>query len=122
MQGVRVLVVEDESPIAMLLEDMLETLGCVVSGCAASVAEALRLGADGEFDVALLDMNLAGEVVLPVAHVLEAREAAFVFVTGYGEQGVPDRFRGRPVVSKPFLINELAASISLALEARPARG
>jgi CheY-like chemotaxis protein len=112
---VRVFLVEDESPIAMLVEDMLEALGCVVACSAANVAEALRTGAAAEFDLALLDMNLAGESALPVAELLRTQGRRFVFVTGYGGGGVPDAFRGRPVVAKPFVRAELAGAMTAAL-------
>ena len=98
----RVLVVEDESLVAMLLETMLEDLGCVTVGPVASVDEALGVAAGGDIDAALLDVNVAGTPVFPVAEALEARGIPLVFSTGYGEGGLPEQWRGRPTVQKPF--------------------
>ncbi|HEV2083218.1 MAG TPA: response regulator [Brevundimonas sp.] len=98
----RVLVVEDESLVAMLLETMLEDLGCVPVGPVASVDEGLRLAQEDGLDAALLDVNVAGTPVFPVAEALEARGIPLVFSTGYGEGGLPENWRGRPTVQKPF--------------------
>ncbi|GAA0869343.1 response regulator [Brevundimonas basaltis] len=101
--GRRVLVVEDESLVAMLLETILEDMGCVPVGPAATVDEGLRLsGAEEPLDAALLDVNVAGKQVFPVAQALKARGVPFVFSTGYGEGGLPDEWRGQPTLQKPF--------------------
>jgi CheY-like chemotaxis protein len=102
MSGRRVLVVEDESLVAMLLETMLEDMGCVPVGPAATIDEALKLVDSETFDAALLDVNVAGQPVFPVARALEARGIPLVFSTGYGEGGLPEAWRGRPTVQKPF--------------------
>lgn len=102
MSGRRVLVVEDESLVAMLLETMLEDMGCVPVGPAATIDEALKLVDQETFDAALLDVNVAGQQVFPVARALEARGIPLVFSTGYGEGGLPEAWRGRPTVQKPF--------------------
>ena len=117
LQGLRVLVIEDESPIAMLLEDMLADIGCTVSASAGSLAEAREVVARGGFDFALLDVNLAGERVFPIARSLADAAIPFAFVSGYGEEGLIAAFRDRPVVAKPFRLSQLAAVISAALEA-----
>jgi CheY-like chemotaxis protein len=101
-RGTRVFIVEDEAMIRMLLEDMLGELGCLIAGSAGSMAEALAAARDGDFDVALLDVNLQGENTGPVAEVLQARGVPFVFATGYGAQGLPEAFRDRPALKKPF--------------------
>lgn len=98
----RVLVVEDESLVAMLLETMLEDLGCVPVGPASSVDEGLRLVGTERIDAALLDVNVAGTPVFAVAEALEARGIPLIFSTGYGEGGLPESWRGRPTVQKPF--------------------
>ena len=101
--GRRVLIVEDESLVAMLLETILEDMGCTPVGPAATVDEALRLAADAEpIDAALLDVNVAGRQVFPVAEALRDRGVPFVFSTGYGEGGLPDEWRGQPTLQKPF--------------------
>ncbi len=101
--GRRVLVVEDESLVAMLLETILEDMGCVPVGPAATVDEGLQLvGGDEPLDAALLDVNVAGKQVFPIAEALKARGVPFVFSTGYGEGGLPDEWRGQPTLQKPF--------------------
>lgn len=101
--GRRVLVVEDESLVAMLLETILEDMGCVPVGPAATVEDGLRLAAGDEpVDAALLDVNVAGRQVFPIAEALKARGVPFVFSTGYGEGGLPDQWRGLPTLQKPF--------------------
>lgn len=101
--GRRVLVVEDESLVAMLLETILEDMGCVPVGPASTVDEGLQLAAGGEpLDAALLDVNVAGRQVFPIAEALKARGVPFVFSTGYGEGGLPDEWRGQPTLQKPF--------------------
>ena len=103
LEGRRVLLVEDESLVAMLLETILEDMGCMPVGPASNVEDGRRL-AEGEADLAcaLLDVNVAGETVFPVAHALKARGVPFVFSTGYGEGGLPDEWRGHPTIQKPF--------------------
>ena len=101
--GRRVLIVEDESLVAMLLETILEDMGCVPVGPAATVDEGLALVADpAPIDAALLDVNVAGRQVFPIAEALKARGVPFVFSTGYGEGGLPDEWRGQPTLQKPF--------------------
>jgi CheY-like chemotaxis protein len=106
-QGLRVLVVEDEAAIAMWIEDVLQDMGCVITGSAATVAEALRLVQQGGFDFVLLDMNLAGAKVEAVAHALAAAGIPFAFASGYGRAGLPDGLQDRPVLQKPFLSADL---------------
>ena len=100
--GRRVLVVEDEALVAMLLETILEDMGCIAVGPAATVDEGLRMAADEAVDAALLDVNVAGRQVFPVAQALKDRGVPFVFSTGYGEGGLPDEWRGQPTLQKPF--------------------
>ncbi|HYC97675.1 response regulator [Brevundimonas sp.] len=101
--GRRVLIVEDESLVAMLLETIMEDMGCTPVGPASTVDEGLRIVTDGEpLDAALLDVNVAGRQVFPVAQALKDRGVPFVFSTGYGEGGLPDEWRGHPTLQKPF--------------------
>src|SRR5262245_2929232 len=103
LAGRRILVVEDEMVVAMMLEDMLADLGCEVVGVANRVAKALAMIEDGMvFDAAVLDINLHGEKSFPLAAALAARGRPFVFSTGYGQRGVPDEFRRVPLVEKPY--------------------
>ena len=87
LAGKRVMVVEDEMLIALLVEDMLEDAGCIVVGPFACVSDALAAAKTEVVDLALLDVNVAGEKVFPVAHALEARGVPFLLLTGYGESG-----------------------------------
>lgn len=103
LNGRRVLVVEDESLVAMLLETILEDMGCTPIGPAATVDEGVEQVSSGQpIDVALLDVNVAGREVFPVAEALRTRGVPIVFSTGYGEAGLPDAWRGTPTLQKPF--------------------
>jgi CheY-like chemotaxis protein len=111
----RVLVVEDQLMIRMLLEDMLDELGYSVAAQAGRLDEALVVADAGGFDVAILDVDLNGEAIGPVAEALAARGTPFVFATGYGEHAVPEAFRDRPTLRKPFQIDGLSRSLQSAL-------
>ncbi|RMM46978.1 Response regulator receiver domain-containing protein [Pseudomonas corrugata] len=113
--GVRVLVVEDEGAIAMLIEEMLEDFGCEVVASVARLATARDEASAAHIDLAILDVNLAGERVFPVAEILRDRGIAFLFSTGYGASGVPVEFAGCPVLHKPFSENELLQRMTQAL-------
>ena len=88
--GKRVLVVEDELMIRMLLQDMLADLGHTLAGEAGRIEEALALAKEAAFDVAILDVNLNGQPISPVVEILIDRGLPFVFATGYGQRGVPE--------------------------------
>jgi CheY-like chemotaxis protein len=113
--GKRVLVVEDELMIRMLLEDMLGELGYTIAAEAARLDEALDAAKNGQFDLAILDVNLNGQTIAPVAEALAARGTPFVFATGYGERGLPDAYRDRPTLKKPFQMDGLSKTIAIAL-------
>ncbi len=103
----RVLVVEDEYLIRMLLEDMLADLGYEITAAVGSLAEANQIAASGAFDVAILDVNLDGDEVFPVADIIAKRGLPFVFVTGYGEGSLPAHYRAHPALQKPFQAEQL---------------
>ena len=106
----RVLIVEDETLVAMLLEDMLDDAGHSVAHCASSLPQALGFierEADA-FDFAILDVNLGGQPIFPVAEALKAKGKPFAFATGYGPGGLPDAWRDRPTLSKPFGASDVA--------------
>lgn len=105
--GLRLLVVEDEVMISALVEDMAAELGHSIVALAASVEEAAGLAARAEFDVALLDVNLQGQTVEGVAATLARRGKPFVFTTGYGERVIPPEFKDRPLLPKPYHIDQL---------------
>lgn len=107
MTGKRILIVEDEMIVAMLIEDILSDAGATIVGPAARVARALDLLSEGTVDAALLDVNLAGEMTTPVAEELRRRGIPFAFATGYGAAGVPAGFSGQPLLQKPFQEHDL---------------
>ena len=115
----RVLVVEDEMVISMLVEAMLAELGHTVVGPAPTLAAALNLARSkaGEFDVAILDINLGGERSFPVAHLLSDQGAPFIFATGYGSRGLDEPFRDAITLNKPFQLQDLAAALERATAA-----
>ena len=117
LQGKRVLVVEDELMIRMLLEDMLSELGYTITAEAGRIDEALEAARTAEFDLAILDVNVNNETISPVADALVARGLPFVFATGYGEGGLPEPYRDRPTLKKPFQVDGLEHVLRRALEA-----
>ena len=112
----RILIVEDEMMIAMLLEDMLVDLGCSVVGPSASLEPALDLAkSDDALDVAILDVNLAGQPVFPVADILRAKGDPIIFSSGYGDAGLREIDRAATVLQKPFRAGDLARALTTAL-------
>jgi CheY-like chemotaxis protein len=110
-QPLRILLVEDEAIIAIMIEDLLTDLGCEVVGPAANVAEAIRFAKTEQLAGAFLDVNLGGVSIYPVADLLSARQIPFVFVSGYGAGGIDPRFVGTPVLSKPILDTDLERAL-----------
>ena len=111
LTGLKVLVVEDEMLVSMLVEDMLSDLGCTVVGPAAELEEAMSLAQNAEIDLALLDVNLGGRPIFPVADTLKARGVPFAFASGYGEAGLSEDHRGASVLQKPFREADLAKAL-----------
>ena len=116
----RVLVVEDESMIRMLLDGMLNDLGHTVAAEAGRIDEAVALAKDADFDIAILDVNLNGQPITPVVEVLVGRGLPFVFATGYGQRGVPEPYRQNPTLQKPFQMEALARALDDAAVPKPA--
>lgn len=114
----RILVVEDETIVAMMVEDMLTDLGCVVVQVAASVEAGLAVATSPRvaLDGAVLDVNLSGTKVFPVADALAARGVPFIFATGYGATAVIARYPNTPVIAKPFDAQQLMQALTAALE------
>ncbi|HET6654755.1 MAG TPA: response regulator [Gammaproteobacteria bacterium] len=106
IDGMRILMVEDEMMLAMSLEDLLKLLGCEVVK-AANVAKAMKLARTETVDGALLDVNLAGKRVYPVAAELERRGIPFVFMTGYDADRLDGDYRGHPALQKPFQMDDM---------------
>lgn len=103
----RVLVVEDESLVAMFLEDVLEDLGHEMLGPYSRVDAALPAAQSENFDVAILDVNVNGQAIFPVAEAIASRGLPFIFSTGYGQKSLPEQYRSRPTLDKPFLPSDV---------------
>ncbi len=108
----RVLVVEDEMTVAMLIEDMVSELAYEVAAVVPRLEDAMRLLDSDSFDFAMLDVHLNGKTVFPFAAELEAREIPFLFATAYGPRGIPPEFQGHIVLQKPFGPVELRRALS----------
>jgi DNA-binding response OmpR family regulator len=115
LAGLEILLVEDEAIIALMVEDLLRDLGCGRVRHASRIGRALEMIEERRPGAAILDVNLGGDVVFPVAERLEAAGTPFVFTTGYERDIVPARWRGRPFVQKPIEGNNLAAALRAAL-------
>lgn len=108
----RVLVVEDESLVAMVLEDCLEALGYEVAASVANVDAALEVVRAGGVDLAVLDVNLAGSASYPVAEALDAQGVPYIFITGYGQAAIAENFRHRYGLQKPFRMRDLQGALA----------
>jgi len=116
-----VFLVEDEVMIRMMVADMLEDLGYGLAAEAGDIAEATKIAETHAFDIAILDVNVNGRVISPVAELIQARNIPFVFATGYGSQGVPEEFRNRPTLQKPFQMETLRDMLERTLNDASAR-
>jgi CheY-like chemotaxis protein len=113
LEGLRILVVEDAFPVAELIEGMLGTLRCEVVGPVGRLNRAVQMAREAPIDGAILDVNLGGADVAPVAEELEARGVPFFFATGYeGVGDLPTRFHGRPALKKPFTLRDFSAMMT----------
>ena len=110
----KVLVVEDESLVALDIENMLEEMGCKVVASVPRLVRALDLASRLDFDLAVLDINLAGEVVYPLAFRLAARGIPFVFSTGYSTSTLPPELSDRPILKKPVMLASLKRAVAMA--------
>ena len=118
LAGLRVLVVEDESIVSMLLEGYLDELGCTVIAVASQLTDGFTKAASLEIDAAILDVNLSGELSYPIAQVLTQRGIPFVFATGYGIAGLPEELSHASVLAKPFRLTDLRDALCNALRQR----
>lgn len=110
-RALRVLVVEDELFVAMMIEDYLRDLGCEVVGPALRLERGLDLARDENLDFAVLDVNLVDKPSFPIADALRARGVPFIFATGYGTLGLSDAYSGTKTLQKPFDLGDLARAI-----------
>jgi len=111
----KVLVVEDEMMIAMLIEDMLDEFGCKLVGPATNVPRALELIGKESIDVAVLDLNLDGKDTYAIADALQRKSVPFIFATGYASTGRRQEYGNRPVLQKPFQARDLSTALTEAL-------
>ena len=109
-ENMKVLVVEDESLIAMQIESVLRAAGHDVVGPVGRLDRAVSCALDGRLDAAVLDVNLNGHLVTPLADILVERGVPFVFATGYGEAGAPEGF-DVPIVRKPYNVHQIVAAL-----------
>ncbi|MBV8121638.1 MAG: response regulator [Alphaproteobacteria bacterium] len=112
LTGLKILVVEDEFLVASLIQDLLEDAGCVVSGPIPRLSEAIDAARADDCDAAVLDVNLGGYRVFPVAEELSRRHIPFVIVTGYATTTLPEPFDRSPTIRKPFRNQDLLNAIS----------
>ena len=111
LSGLRVLVVEDDMLIAICVEEVLQSLGCVVVGPVSKLDAAMRMANDEALDAAILDINIRGGRVYPVAERLRARGIPFALASGYGDWALPEAFRNQPRLTKPFTMQELETQV-----------
>lgn len=115
MPGASIFLVEDEILIRMMLAEMVEELGHRVVAEAGNIQDGQALAESAVFDLALLDINLGGRNISPVAEIIARRDLPFLFVSGYGPAGRPEQFSDRPVLQKPVLISKLGEAIDYML-------
>lgn len=116
LEHLRVLVVEDEALVGMLLEDMLSDIGCAHVEVLSRFADGLLAAETGAFDLAVLDVNLDGVASFPIAEQLIARNIPLLFATGYGATGMDPRFSDIPTLQKPFFFSDLERVVCQALD------
>lgn len=112
LTGLRVLLVEDEGTIAFMIEDMLADLGCELTASAARLDQAHESLAETPPDLAILDVNVAGEPSFELARALSARQIPYVFSTGYGQGGLPRDLEQQVVLNKPFTLADLERALA----------
>ena len=110
-----ILIVEDEPLISMMLEDFLESLGHTVAGTCDTVGDAMNAADRGGFDLAILDVNLKGENVWPVATRLKERGVPFVIASGGHVDPPPREFESVPLIEKPYTVDRVTPAIEAAL-------
>jgi CheY-like chemotaxis protein len=113
--GLRILVVEDEPLVAMLIVDFLKEMGHETASVANDLEGGLEMAGASDFDLAILDLNLHGKSCSPIVDLLLKRNRPFLVVTGYGAGGLPEGLRGSPTLTKPFLSDDLARAIGNAV-------
>jgi CheY-like chemotaxis protein len=111
--------VEDEALVGMLLREILEEIGCIITGPISDLGEAQQIARTAPFEAAILDVNLGGVFAYPVAEMLQTRRIPFVFLTGYAQDCVDERFSGAPILRKPIEKDALETALRTVLAAAP---
>jgi DNA-binding response OmpR family regulator len=114
----RILVVEDDLAIAVLIEEALQDIGCIVVGPVGKLDAALRLASEEALDAAILDITIRGGKVFPVIQRLQVRGVPFALASGYGDWALPEALRNQPRLVKPFTAGELKAQVRSLCDAR----
>lgn len=117
--GLKILIVEDEGFVAMLLEEMLADLGHETVAVAGTVRRGAELARGADIDLAILDVNVRGELTYAIAEMLRSRQVPLIFATGYGALGLAEEWKCVPVLQKPFHLEELRSAIGHALKPAP---
>jgi len=117
LQSRRILVVEDSPVIALVLDDMLTDLGCIVVGPAQNMAVAIELAAGETFDAAVIDINIRGGKIYPVAETLRDRGIPFLLASGYADWTMPPEWQERPRLTKPYTIETVERALKTLFEA-----
>jgi CheY-like chemotaxis protein len=115
LSGIKVLVIEDESLIAMFIEDTLSDIGCESVAVASNLDDALTKVTEIQCDIVMLDVNLAGKETFKLAEILAEKNQPFIFSTGYGNAVIPTHLRHVPVLQKPFREIDLQEKLQTAL-------
>jgi DNA-binding response OmpR family regulator len=111
LAGLRVFIAEDETYVLQMIEDMLTDLGCTITDSVSNLRTALERAAATQAQVALLDVNLRGQAIFPVARILRDRAIPILFSSGYGGDGIEAEWRGCPAIQKPFAFEQLEAAL-----------
>jgi len=122
LSGLRVLVVEDEFMIAMLIEETLADYGCVIVGPFTNLTQALQAVQQQALDGAVLDVNLRGEKVYPLAELLDARGVPFLLLSGYGRDAIPPDRPNWRACGKPFAPDELIMMLEAQISEKDKNG
>jgi CheY-like chemotaxis protein len=115
LTGLRILIMEDESLVAMLIQDILADIGCEIAGVASRFDDAMKKAKTVAFDIAIVDVNLHGTQTFAIAEELAKRGLAFIFATGYGAENLPEPLRTAPILKKPFQQSDLEQALRAAL-------
>jgi len=115
MRQASIFLVEDEALIRMMLAEMVEELGHHVVAEAGNIQDAQVLAETAIFDLAILDINIAGSSIVPVAEIIDRRRLPFFFISGYGSAARPEAFIERPALQKPLMLSKLGEAINAIL-------